>query len=513
MSCTRSDGRELILPYNLWTQAIEDKNYLQIVDYISLVGTEFIYTIALTKTNRFKPVFDDTTYYVNVSENIEVPAEIFKVTAVDNDEHQTVTYRFDDVSVQSDLVTINPSDGSIRVTNQLDREATDSIALTVVALDDGTPPRSSSAGILITVTDVNDNAPVIHGPEEGLLAVEETVPIGHVLFKLSTSDADVGPNGLVDITLGSSNLFALGKDGTIETSSSLIGEIGEHSLTITATDQGNPPLTSSLSITIKVNRQNQNAPTFDQDPYTFSIDENVPTGSEVGTVQATDLDEGDVAEITYSLDMTQGFVPFDIDISTGIISTTGPIDREKLSEYSFEIIAEDNGSPPTGRRNATVSVEVKVNDKNDNSPSIDIPDVLKITENTEVSTVLFEGTISDPDEGNNGKVKTATISPSDSPFDTKLQGFTLILSTSQTLDYEIAQEHRATLILTDNGTPQRSSEYPIVLQVTDENDNPPQFSSEVSTILVMQGLIPNSPIGELNATDADRKGDSLIVNV
>ncbi len=509
VSCRRSDGRELILPYNLWIQPIEDNNYLQIVDYFSSneIGTDFLYTIAYTKTNRFKPRFERTTYSLNVSENAEVSTELFKVTAIDNDEHQTITYKFDDTSVQPGLISINPSDGSLHLIKSVDRETTDYVALTVVAVDDGTPPRSSSAGILITILDENDNSPVIHGPEDSILRVEETVPIGHTLFQLSTDDADIGQNGLVEMTLGSNDLFTLSESGSLETSSSLIGKIGEHNLIITATDQGKPVLTSTLGITVTVNRQNQNAPQFDQGLYTFSIDENVETGSELGTVQASDQDEGVDAELSYSLNMIEGFVPFDIDINSGLILTTGPIDRETVSEYSFEVLAEDNGSPPTGRRNTTALVKVTVNDKNDHRPSISIPEVFSIAENTQAPALLFEGTISDPDEGNNGEIKSATFLPGDSRFDTKLQGQSLTVLANEVFDYEIAQEHKATLILTDNGTPPLVSEYSIVLQVTDENDNPPEFVLEQSNILVQRSLIANSIIGKLNATDADRKGN------
>lgn len=56
---------------------------------------------------------------------------------------------------------------------------------------------------------------------------------------------------------------------------------------------------------------------------------------------------------------------FHLETSTGALSTSRGLDRETKTEYVLEVMATDRGSPALS---ATVTVEVKVMDVNDNNP-------------------------------------------------------------------------------------------------------------------------------------------------
>lgn len=65
-------------------------------------------------------------------------------------------------------------------------------------------------------------------------------------------------------------------------------------------DGGEPVLTGTAQIQIEVTDANDNPPVFSQSTYKVSLPENMPSGTSVLTVMATDPDEGVNAEITYS---------------------------------------------------------------------------------------------------------------------------------------------------------------------------------------------------------------------
>lgn len=57
------------------------------------------------------------------------------------------------------IFTVDPELGSVTCHKELDRETLDTYQLRVVAHDKGNPRLSSTATVLLTVSDINDNAP------------------------------------------------------------------------------------------------------------------------------------------------------------------------------------------------------------------------------------------------------------------------------------------------------------------------------------------------------------------
>lgn len=90
------------------------------------------------------------------------------------------------------------------------------------------------------------------------------------------------------------------------------------SFKVVAKDAGGGPssLSSSANLTVYLVDRNDNGPVFSKDQYELSVYETEPTGSLVGQVAATDLDEGANARIYYSL-LNGGQGVFYIDTITG----------------------------------------------------------------------------------------------------------------------------------------------------------------------------------------------------
>lgn len=74
-----------------------------------------------------------------------------------------------------------------------------------------------------------------------------------------------------------------------------------HRMTITATDNGIPPLSTTTRLVVNVIDSNDNEPEFSKASYEFQVEENQKVGAYVGLVSATDADLGDNAVIRYSL--------------------------------------------------------------------------------------------------------------------------------------------------------------------------------------------------------------------
>lgn len=71
-----------------------------------------------------------------------------------------------------------------------------------------------------------------------------------------------------------------------------ISQVQHYILVVQAQDNGHPSLSSTLTVYCNVIDLNDNAPVFDPMSYSNEIFENVPIGTEVVTVSATDTDSG-----------------------------------------------------------------------------------------------------------------------------------------------------------------------------------------------------------------------------
>lgn len=123
---------------------------------------------------------------------------------------------------------------------------------------------------------------------------------------------------------------------------------------------------ATTTVIIDIVDCNNHAPVFNRSSYEGTLDENIPPGTSVLTVTATDQDHGDNGHITYSITGPKA-VPFSIDPLLGVISTTKPMDYELMKRiYTFRVRASDWGSP--FRQEKEVSVSLRLKNLNDNQP-------------------------------------------------------------------------------------------------------------------------------------------------
>ena len=284
---------------------------------------------------------------IQVMENLTPGTAVYTLSASDKDEGRNgyVEYRLAPGS--SDLFSLGPVDGVLKVNQRLDREVRDQYSINVVVTDKGVPPRSSTATMQVSVGDDNDNAPKFQ-PKNYAKEVAENIKVGISLLTLTATDADIGLNGDVRYVIvgGDDNQdFRLNSHtGELFTLKRLDYERKQsYSLQVKAEDQGLTPLSDLATVAIAVTDINDNAPTFVNLPYVAYVQENMDRHPvHVLRVSARDEDTGWGGRVTYSI-MNGDRSLFSINSTTGEIQALRSFDREERASYELTIRVVDSG--------------------------------------------------------------------------------------------------------------------------------------------------------------------------
>ncbi|KAI7793285.1 Pcdh1a3 protein [Triplophysa rosa] len=330
--------------------------------------------------NDNSPVFSKSLYKVKVNENIVLGTQIISLTATDLDEgiNGDITYSIvkQGNAKVSDLFSINSESGLIKIRGKIDYEENAAIELRVEAKDKGQPSKSSQCKVLIEVIDVNDNPPELMVT---LLAstIKEDSKVGTAVALITISDKDGGKNGIVHCNIlgqvpfkiesSYKNYYSLVVNGPLDRE-----EIANYNITIRATDEGTPSLSSTSVITVHISDVNDNAPRFPEPVMNVYLKENSPAGAVIARVTAEDSDINENAHITYSLiSRDKTVIPFismtDVNPAGGELYSKQSFNFEELKSFQFEVHAVDSGNPPLS---SNLTVNVFITDENDNSPVI-----------------------------------------------------------------------------------------------------------------------------------------------
>ncbi|XP_052471563.1 protocadherin alpha-3 isoform X23 [Carassius gibelio] len=328
------------------------------------------------------PVFDKPLYKARIPENSPQGASVITVNAKDADEglNGEVIYSFinHDNDNTVNAFSISPVTGEITIKGPIDYEETAAIEIRVQAEDKGQNPRASHCKVLVEVIDLNDNVPEISVMSLANEVREDSSP-GTMVGLITVKDGDAGKNGVVKLKIKEAVQFRLENTYKNRYSVMVNGPLdreraSEYNVTITATDEGTPPLSSTSVITIHVSDVNDNAPRFPEPIINVYVKENSQIGAVIHTVSAFDPDVGDNARITYSLLESSKSGPvtsmININSDSGDIHSLQSFNYEETKTFEFKVQATDSGVPPLS---SNVTVNVFILDENDNSPGILAP--------------------------------------------------------------------------------------------------------------------------------------------
>ncbi|XP_070230853.1 protocadherin gamma-A8 [Bos mutus] len=284
-------------------------------------------------------------------------------------------------------------------------------------------------------------------------------------------------------------------------------EEAAHYLVLIATDGGEPRRSSTVHIRVTVLDTNDNAPVFAQPIYRVKVPENVPPGTRLLTVSASDPDEGTNGEVAYKFwKISEKQSPlFQLNENTGEISTAKSLDYEECAFYDMEIQAEDVGAL-LGRTKVLISVE----DVNDNRPEVTITSLFSpVLENTLPGTVIAFLNVHDRDSGKNGQVVCYTRDNLPFQLEKSIDNYYRLV-TWKYLDREKISMYNITVAASDLGTPPLSTEIHIALQVADINDNPPIFPHASYSAYIPENNPRGASIFSVTAHDHDSGSNAQV---
>ncbi|XP_035478706.2 protocadherin Fat 3a isoform X9 [Scophthalmus maximus] len=483
--------------------------------------------VKVLRANLYSPVFGQNVYEAEIRENAAVGAKVIQVKAVDEDpgEFGHITYSFVN-DVGKDQFSIDGS-GQITTVEKLDREdpANKNIILSVAARDSG--GRDSYCTVQVTLLDDNDNVPRFQATDYRA-SVKSDVAKGFLVTQIQAYDPDDGTNAKVTYSLYSEahvpvvDILEIDPDNGWMVTKGSFSHLRNSILSffVKAVDGGNPVRHSLVSVYIHVLSPDAFIPQLSQHQYSFSMPEDTPIGSAIGTVRLSTSPGYASLSATFALvngetgENNQDGV-FVVEKDTGVIKLDKTLDYELIKGYLFKVtttVQQANLDSVT-----SVDVEVKVLDLNDNKPAFEANSYeATVMEVMSIGTRIIQVQALDPDSGANGQVTYSLGALIQSEGDSKkldntfsIDSNTGWISTCKDLDHETNPSYTFTVVASDMGETQSlSSSTTVTVAVSDINDNPPRFLEQHYFGSVQE----SDPPGEVVAVLHTRDDDSSAVN-
>ncbi|XP_025153792.1 neural-cadherin isoform X6 [Harpegnathos saltator] len=494
----------------------------------SKTGTATVRIYTKNKNDE-EPKFSQQVYTPNVDENAGPNTLVTTVVASDKD-GDNVRFRFVGGNTTSGQFVIEEITGVIRLHGKeisLDR---DKYELNVTALDDGaccpngdTTIHTSTAVVVVFITDVNDNKPVFKDCGMYYPKVEEGAPNGSTVIKVQATDEDKGVNGQVKYSIvqqpnQKGTKFTVDEETGQVLTNKVFDREGDDgkfvSVTVKATDQGEPSLEGVCSFTVEITDVNDNPPLFDRQRYVENVKQDASIGTNILRVSASDEDADNNGAITYTLSSPnndQGLEYFEIQPESGWIVLKKPLDGcFPRDSYRLRVRASDRGMPVLS---ADVDVELDVVDRNNKPPVWDanVYGPIHIKENVTVGTVVTSVKASSGIDNN--PTVFYHLMPGSTAQTNKFHTFYLQQRAEQSvtwadikvnhpLDYESIKEYNLTIRVENNGAQQLASEATVYIMLEDVNDEIPLFT-EREQETVLEGEPVGSKVTQVNAIDKD----------
>ncbi|XP_066596420.1 LOW QUALITY PROTEIN: neural-cadherin-like [Prorops nasuta] len=479
--------------------------------------------------NDEEPKFSQQVYTPNVDENAGPNTLVTTVVASDKD-GDNVRFRFVGGNTTSGQFVIEEITGVIRLHGNnisLDR---DKYELNVTALDDGAccpngdlNIHTSTAVVVVFITDVNDNKPMFKDCATYNPKVEEGAPNGSPVIKVQATDEDKGVNGQVKYSIvqqpnQKGTKFTVDEETGQVLTNKVFDREGDDgkfvSVTVKATDQGEPSLEGVCSFTVEITDVNDNPPLFDRQRYVENVKQDASIGTNILRVSASDEDADNNGAITYSLSSPnndQGLDYFEIQPESGWIVLKKPLDGcSPRDRYRLQVRASDRGMQSLF---ADVEVVLDVVDRNNKPPVWDanVYGPIHIKENVTVGTVVTSVKASSGIEDN--PTVFYRLMPGSTAQTNKYHTFYLQqraeadvtwadIKVNHPLDYESIKEYNLTIRVENNGAQQLASEATVYILLEDVNDEIPLFT-EREQETVLEGEPIGSKVTQVNAIDKD----------
>lgn len=409
--------------------------------------------------------------------------------------------------------------------SQLDREQQKMHEMVLTAVDGGSPLRSGTAQITVTVLDANDNVPVFDRSVYRVSLVENA-PRGTLVLKLNATDLDEGANGEITYSFSGHAPLKVRELFSVDSHSGEIRVKGivdyerasVYELYVQAKDKGPSAVAVHCKVLVDILDVNDNAPEVILTSVSTPVQEDAPPGTVIAVISVMDRDSGENGAVDCQI---PGNVPFQLHSSFKnyyTLVTSEFLDRESVSEYNITLTARDLGSPPLSTRK---TILVQVSDINDNPPRFIQPSyTVYVTENNAPGASICSVTAFDPDSNQNAYLSYSIL-------EGQIQGMPVSTYVSinsdngniyalRSFDYEQLRNFQIRVQAQDAGFPPLSSNVTVNVFVLDQNDNAPVILSplprngSVATEMVPRSVDSGYLVAKITALDADAGQNSRL---
>ncbi|NXG48576.1 PCDA2 protein, partial [Psilopogon haemacephalus] len=376
------------------------------------------------------------------------------------------------------------------LTKPLDRETVPVHRLVLTASDAGRPSLTGTMELLITVLDVNDNAPHFNQSVYKVKLTEDAAE-GTLVVRVNATDPDLGINS--EVTYTATNFFPPSagdvisvnpETGEIRLKGTLdFEEVTDFAFRIEARDKGTPSLSSHCKVFLEVLDVNDNAPEVWVTSLSVPVPEDAPVGTVVALLSVSDRDSGANGRVSCWVRPASPLAVESRLLGSYSLVLREALDRERVWEYEVEVFAEDGGQPSL---RTSRGVRVPVSDVNDNAPRFSqaVYTVL-CRENQGAGAEVARVFARDPDEGSNGRVRYSLWEgaagerapvggwrPASSYVSVDAESG--VISLKDALDFEEVSVFDFRIEARDKGWPSLSGHCKVLLEVLDVNDNAPE---------------------------------------
>ncbi|CAB3403624.1 unnamed protein product [Caenorhabditis bovis] len=319
-------------------------------------------TLSVIDINDKPPVFVLSSYACSMSETAKEGDTVLMVSAIDDDEHDTIEYSLVDDG-DAALFSVHPKQGTVTVAKKLEHKAGRTFPLTIKATDAANPPHHATTTVEINVAPEGTPVPRFSNSHY-VFSVSEDEAIGNVIGRVQQVDNDVGEVRFT-IAEGVPELpFSVERStGKIIVRAALDREkTKQWRMAIRADAAGG--VHTVTTVTVDVADVNDNAPAFQGDYDRLTISEDAPIGTSVAIFSATDRDEAPSGKIRFTL--LEEIAQFVMNPDSGWLTVGSTLDREKQEKYELVARATDEGG-----LNTDLKFTVLVMDVNDSPPIFD----------------------------------------------------------------------------------------------------------------------------------------------
>ncbi|XP_041273470.1 protocadherin-16-like [Onychostruthus taczanowskii] len=221
----------------------------------------------ISDVNDNPPRFSQPSYDAFLQENNPPGSLLCTVSATDPDDgvNSRLVYSIESGQVQdapiSSFVHINPDNGNLYAQRTFDFELLQVLPVSVVVRDSGSPPLYANVTVYIFVLDQNDHPPtILHPASDSDVPAPQRVPLsappGYLVAKVTAVDADAGHNAWLSYRLlpqsTDPSLFHVSLyTGEVRTARAFQdSDMAVQQLVVLVTDNGDPPLSTTATITV-----------------------------------------------------------------------------------------------------------------------------------------------------------------------------------------------------------------------------------------------------------------------